>query len=218
MSRPKQSISERMYAHGVAIENTLANPEILSAVTLFGYDQARVQGLQTLHLEVDGLNKQQEAAYGDQHQATQDLYHTWDGSKGVYMPTLKVARVAFRGNPAAQKALALGGKRQESLPKWLAQVLTFYDNLLGNPTFLATMGSFGFDETRLQADRDLAEAVRQADLLQETAKGKAQALTQQRDEKLAELDTKMADYKAIAQVALADNPQWLEILGYGAGA
>jgi hypothetical protein len=46
--------------------------------------------------------------------------------------------------------------------------------------------------------------------------GEAQEATRLRDARLDELDEWMSDFKVVAQVALKENDQWLEKLGFGA--
>ena len=62
----------------------------------------------------------------------------------------------------------------------------------------------------------LVQAVVEANLAQEKEKGNAQDATKARDTKFDALDTWMADFRAIARVALDEHPQWLEKLGLGA--
>jgi len=46
-------------------------------------------------------------------------------------------------------------------------------------------------------------------MVQEKEKGEAQDATEKRDARLDKMDRWMADFKQIAQIALEDNPQWL---------
>ncbi len=78
------------------------------------------------------------------------------------------------------------------------------------------MARFGFDRAKLEAGAALVQAVADADHSQEGQKGEAQQATKVRDAKLDEMDQWVADFKVIAGVALADNPQQLEKLGFGA--
>jgi len=107
----------------------------------------------------------------------------------------------------------LPGVRKETINGFLEQATPFYGNLLRNPSFQARMGKFGYSLTRIQGERQLVEAVRQAvnDQLMET--GEAQAATRVRDQALDGLDAWVSDFKAICRVALAEDPQRLEQLG-----
>ena len=109
----------------------------------------------------------------------------------------------------------LSGERKRTLSGWLEQAVAFYTNLVGDADLMAAMGNFGYDQARLQAEGALVQAVVEANLAQEKEKGEAQDATKQRDAKLDEMDVWMSDFKAIAQVALEKNPQWLEKLGFG---
>ena len=58
MTRPTISIAQRLLNAERAINNTLANPDILAAVTVFGYDQVRMEAARTLHGEALALTDQ----------------------------------------------------------------------------------------------------------------------------------------------------------------
>ena len=77
------------------------------------------------------------------------------------------------------------------------------------------MGHFGYDRAKLEAQQTLVQTVYDKDNTQESHKGEAQQVTKTRDAKLDDLAQWVADLKVIAQVALEDNPQWLEKLGFG---
>ena len=216
MARPKRSIDERLLAAQVAIDNALGDADVLAALNVFGYDEARLNAGKGLYEEALALVNQQKAEYGDQFEATAVVQAAWEEGDAAYMRALKVARVALKGNQKARAALMLGGARKQSLSGWLEQVAAFYTNLLGDADLMAEMGNFGYDQARLEAEQALIQAVLDANLVQEKEKGEAQEATQQRDAKLDEMDEWMADFKVIALVALEENPQWLEKLGFGA--
>ena len=76
------------------------------------------------------------------------------------------------------------------------------------------MSTFGYDQPKVTAEADLVEGVAQANEAQEVEKGEAQAATQARDTALDTLDDWLADFREIAAVALADQAQRLEQLGF----
>jgi len=214
-TKPTLSIDARLLAAQVAIDNALANPDILAALEIFNHGVTKLTVGRTLYEEVLPLVNQQKLEYGEQYEATETVKALWAEADAAYMRTLKVARVALRDNVKAQAAMMLTGPRKRTLSGWIEQVEAFYGNLLANADLLAAMAFFGYNQTKLEAEAALLQAVRAANLIQEKEKGEAQEATKLRDAKMDELDAWMADFKAIAQVALEEHPQWLEILGFG---
>jgi hypothetical protein len=214
MMAPKLTIAERLLAAQVAIENALGDADIRAALSAFGYDEARLRAGKALYEEAVALANRQKAEYGDQYGGTDAVKSAWAEADRAYRVALQVARVAFKGYPKAHAALMLDGERKRSLPGWLEQAAAFYANLLGDADLLARMGNFGYTSAKLEAEHALVQAVAAANLAQEKEKGEAQDATRQRDARLDELDAWMADFKAIAQAAMAENPEWLEKLGW----
>ena len=215
-TRPKQSIDERLLAAQVAIDNGLGDAGIAAALGAFGYDQAKLNAGKTLYTEAVALVNKQKAEYGDQFEASAAVKAAWDKADAAYSASLKVARVALKDSAKGQAAMMLSGTRKQSLSGWIEQATAFYSNMLGNADLLAAMAAFGYDQANLAAEQALAQAVVNANLVQEKEKGEAQDATKLRDAKLDALDTWMSDFKAIATVALDEHPQWLEKLGFGA--
>ncbi|MBK8985454.1 MAG: hypothetical protein IPM39_05125 [Chloroflexi bacterium] len=214
MTRPTKSIDQRLLEAQQAIDNSLNNPAILQAVARMGYDQPRLQAARALYDEVMVLVAAQKREYGEQYEATGDLQAAWDAADLAYKRTLKICRIAFRDGTKAQNSLGLNGSRKKSLGGWIEQVTTFYVNLTGDTELVAALSTYGYDKAKLQGEAALVQAVVVARAAQNKERGEAQEVTQLRDAKLDELDQWLADYKAIAEIALAASPQQLEQLGW----
>jgi len=180
-----------------------------------GVEPALFDG-RALYEDALALVNAQKAEYGDQYEASAAVRAAWDAADAAYSASLKVARVALQDDPKAHAALMLGGTRKQSLSGWIEQATAFYTNLLGDGDLMAAMAGFGFDAAKLEAEQALVQAVVAANLVQEKEKGEAQDATKQRDASLDAMDAWMSDFKAIARVALEENAQWLEKLGFGA--
>jgi len=213
-NKKRSSIAERLLAAQLAIDNALKIPQILDELTAYGYDAERISAGRRLYEEASELVNLQKKEYGEQYEATDDVNTAWETADKAYMTTLKVARIALRDNVSAQNALALNGIRKDSLSGWLEQTDVFYRNLLADPDMIAAMGNFGYNKEKLAAEKVLVDAVADANLIQEKEKGEALDATAKRDAKMDELGKWMADFKQIALIALADNPKWLEKLGF----
>ena len=213
-SKPNKTIAQRLLDAELAINNTLNSPSILAAVTPFGYDQAKLLAAKTLHQETLELVELQKKEYGEQYDATAAVEEAREAAEEAYTAALKIARLAFRGNDSARNALGLSGERKQSISGWLDETRRFYNNLLRTPTFLAKMATFNYSQAKLEAELALVEQVSTLRELQHKERGEAQEATKVRDAKLDELDQWLADYKVVAEVALATSPQQLEQLGW----
>ncbi len=215
MSADSKSISTRLLAAQLAIDAVLADPSLQAALTPFGYTAARMTSARALYEQAEALTAAQKMEYGEQYEATQTANNLLHTAQTAYKRSLQLARVAFKGNTKAQAGLGLNGERKRTYSGWVSQAELFYQGLLGNAALLADMAQFGYDATKLEAEFALVSAVRAAHVEQEREKGEAQDATQVRDAVLDELDEWLSDFKAVAQVALADMGQKLESLGFG---
>jgi len=214
-AKPKRSIDERLLAAQVAIDNALGDAGIQAAMGDYGYDAAKLGAGRALYEDALALVNAQKAEYGDQYEASAAVRAAWDAAGRAYSNALAVARVALQDDPKARAAMMLGGTRKQSLSGWIEQATAFYTNLLGDGGLMAAMANFGYTQAKLEAEQALVQVVMAANLAQEKEKGEAQDATKQRDASLDALDRWMSDFKAIAQVALEENAQWLEKLGFG---
>ncbi len=214
MTKPL-SIAEQLLAAQVAIDGSMADAEILTAVTPFGYPLTRFQAAYELYKETAVLVNVQKREYGEQYGATQAMDAAWEAANAAYTITLKIARIAFKNDPNARQSLMLVGNRNRSFYGWLEQVDALYGNMIGHAASMAAMAPFGYDQPKLEAEAALAETARAANLAQEREMGEAQASTRARDAKLDELNEWLADYKVIATIALPVDGQKLEGLGFG---
>ncbi|RZM82903.1 hypothetical protein [Leptolyngbya iicbica] len=207
------SIDGLLHDAQVAIDNALTNPEILDALSLFGYTADHLQQGKALYTTALTAQTTQQLEAGEQKSATAELEANRAIAHATYIRCVKIARVAFKRDAGIATQLDLNGERKRNLAGWLAQVNQFYINALANPAVLAGLGNFGITPDKLQAGLAEVKAVEASNLTQEKEKGEAQAATQTRDQALDALQDWLSDYLAIAKVALEDNPQLLESLG-----
>ena len=209
-----KTIDERLKDARLAIEGALGSPEILEALGEFGYDGATIEtGKQLLESATDLVN-QYKTKYGEKFEATAEIQDAVEVANKAYMKALTVARIAFKKEKKADNVLGLSGSREQSFSAWLPMVRGFYENLLGNSDWIKKMERFKFGKEKLEADFALVKSVMDLEVKQTQKKGEAQASTKERDAKLDELNEWMSDFKDIAFMALDEQPQLLEKLGY----
>jgi hypothetical protein len=151
--------------------------------------------------------------YGSQYGATGVQDKFLDATYARYMVIVKVSRVAFKGQIDVLTSLGVVGERPRSLSGWLRSARILYSNLLEMPDALQVIAGFGYTAERLQEELHAVEEVERLHVKQLSEKSAAQQSTQQRDEALDELCNWFSDFRAIARIALYDDPQLLEALG-----
>lgn len=213
MANLKNRIADFLLTAQVMIENSLTDPVVKEALAAYGYTEEALAVGKTLYDETIALQNAQNKEYGDQIAATAELYDLWETAHRQYMKTLKIARIAFEDHPKADRAVMLFGKRKESLSGWLAQAQIFYANILNDADLMDSLAEYGYTIEKIQQESALLNQVAVKNQQQKKEMGEAQASTQARDEKIDELAKWISNLRAVAKVALADDPQQLEKLG-----
>jgi hypothetical protein len=189
------------------------NPEIQEILTTFGYTPERMKEGKGLLNKVQQLTSSQVEDYGEQFVATSEQEKLRKTSYADYMVTLKVARVAFVGQPEQLKKFGATGKRSKSLSGWLRDARVFYTNLLNSPDALAVLAQFGYSAEKLEKELQTVNAVEDLHNKQLKEKGEAQQSTLERDKVFDELCKWFCSFRSIARIALYHKPQLLETLG-----
>lgn len=212
MTVSKNKVDAFLEASRIMIINT-SDPEIKPELENYGYDEARLQALRTLYEEVAALQAAQKKEYSEQFAATAELNSLWDEANEMYISTLRIARIAFKNNPKHGYSLLLYGDRKQSITGWLEQVRIFYTNLLEHPELMEPMTRFGYTPEKIQSEFEVYTRLAELSARQKKEIGDAQNATLARDRKLDELASQISDLRAVAKVALRNNPQQLEKLG-----
>ena len=212
MSFTNQSIDAKLAASLLALSNAATNTEIAALLAGFGYDAARIAEGQALYETVLAAQVAQKQEYGEQYQATRTFDGAWKTANQAYMQLVKIARVAFKGDPNATSVLAISGDRKDSYSGWLDQAQQFYLSALDSADFQTEMARFGVTLEKLQDGKALVDILVSAKTTKENEKGEAQQATKIRDAALDALDDWMSDFIAIARIAL-QGTQLSEALG-----
>nr|WP_319397978.1 hypothetical protein [uncultured Carboxylicivirga sp.] len=208
-----KKIDELITQSGVAIQNGINQPAIAALLLEFGYTPERMAAGEHLHNEANKLNIIQKKEDGEQQAATKELNEAIDATYKVYIPHLKVARIAFRNDTNRWVKLDLGGDRKKSQSGLLGQTKLFYTNLLEDADALARMAEFGQTNEKLETGSSLVLGVEKSIATRKKEMGEAQTATKDRDKAVDELQEWYSDYIGIARLALAEQPQYLEMLG-----
>ena len=207
------TIDSKLLDAKVAIQNALENEEILKRLGAFGYNRARFNDGKDLLDKAETLHRKKQTEYGEKLAATSEAEEALILANGIYKKYVKVARVALKNNPRGWEVLDLAGRRKFSQAGWLNQALNFYMKALENNDIITGLNQYGITKAKLKAGLGLVKDYETALRKQETEKGEAQAATKERDMAFDEMEDWLADYLAIARIALDDRAQYMEILG-----
>lgn len=214
MSIRKKDMEQLLGRADLALTNAKEVKEINNYLKEYRYDEARLQEGRELYEKADKLYHQKQTKYGGwKHniilveQARKELNER-------YRVDLEVARVAFRKEKEVLSKLDGRGTRKVSLSGWMKQVNVFYSNALSDREIQERLADFGLGEEKLAAGKELVEKLEEAVSRKEAAKGEAQRATKERDRALLELRGWLADFRRIARLALREDPQLIEALGF----
>lgn len=179
-----------------------------------GYTAAEITAkLQELE-DLEQLNEAQNKEYGEQYQATEDYTKEVARLHKIYVNDLTIARVVFKNDIAAQKALGLNGRRKESKSGYQAQALLLYNGALKDANYKTALAFRGITEATLTAQQTGFAGLTDLASSQQKETGEAQKATKVRDEAYDKFTDWMSDFKILATVALSDTPQLREQLGW----
>lgn len=207
------SIPQRLARYRIALTNAAEVPEIGSALALFGYSPERLAEGAELLAVAEAAQAARLREQGEQYGATDGVEGAREILQGLYGVHLPVARIALAGDRGAREALGLVGSRSNSHPVYAHQAEIFYTNLLANEAWMTALAAFGQTEENLIAGKDATAELQQALAAQKKETGEAQEATVRRDLAFSALESWMADFYAIARLAITNSPQQLEMLG-----
>jgi hypothetical protein len=206
-------IDELISESGVAITNGKNEPALAAMLQEYGYTPERIGIGAGLWQTASTLNSEQKKESGEQRAATEALSKSIEKANAVYMPHLKVARVAFRDDINMWTKLELKGKRKKTQSGLMGQVKVFYSNLLNDETAVEKMATFGQSREKLENGYQLIKDSENKLAVRKKEMGEAQDATKARDKAIDKLQEWYSDYIEIARLALADQPQYLEMMG-----
>ncbi len=205
-TRPITTTAQQLNAAQLAIVNSLADPEIKTAVAQFGFTTTKLNAGKGLYDKALLAVNAQKSSRGDQKAATAALKAAEKDARDAYQAAAKVARAALDADGLAKLGL---GKEPRDTAGFIQAGYTLFDNAVDS----GLLNDFGYDDDRLAAERAKIEVFDQANQAQEMAKGAAQQATQDQEAALKAMNDWVAQYLKIATVALRGKKQLLEKIG-----
>jgi hypothetical protein len=215
MTRLRRNIDKFLHAARLAVVNAAGVPPIGAALAQFGFDVGRLQEGAALLATAESLQAAQRRRYSEQYVASAALRNAWAAADKTYSAHRTLARLAFHSEPDRRVALLLHTPKKRILDPWLGQAGVFYQNLLGDSEMLAAMARYNITADLLAEAQTAVTQVALLNAAQKKEKANAQQGTRQRDAALDALNAWYVEFRTVARLALADDPQLLEALGFG---
>lgn len=197
------------------IANARQHPVIKERLAAFGYNDTRIQ--QALDFLARVQDEQQNQR--DEQNTYTLLKDTVDSDtrelRQQFTDHRALAKVALRGSEAAYRQLELHLPQEKKSVQWQEQVARFYD---AAPKHQKALSKYGLNAAAIEQGKAMIASLRQSRQQMFQHKGNAQHATYTRNQVLQSLRQWHRSFKAIARVALENEPQLLESLGIVVGA
>lgn len=151
--------------------------------------------------------------HDEESAAYSDFDTAMNAVKSRYTKDKKRAKVAFKRDAQSKAKLRIDTSLPDAYLPRIDTIATFYKELASSPEMLAKMARLKFNETDLtdgQKAVEEVEAKRSAYLIE---RGEAQEATVEKDKALEALHFWMDDFLDVAELALEEHPQLMEIMG-----
>lgn len=193
-----------------AIRAALQDNDILRQLAKLGYDAKMLREGEKLGNAFGELMQKHEEAQRGAKAATRNLHSAQQELQHTYMRHLSQSRIIFKDQPEFREELRLDGPRKKSLDKWLKQCKDFYYHA---PAHLDVLEKYNISGSEITAMQTLLGEIINLYTQQKQAHGKAQVLTQQKQEMAVVVEQWYRKFIRVARIALDEQPQQLEILG-----
>ena len=207
-----RTLTDKLESYRLLIFNS-SDPQIAAQLDTMGIDSDYISTGETLYNETMTLVEQQKKEYQEQNLAYDQFYVAKDQAEADYNRTLKLVKVLARADQDLQSRIGLNSGRVQAIGQWIDHAVNFYNALLNEADFLTRLDQFKVTTTRLNDEKAAIESLRTLRNQAISEKGQAQEATRLRNEKLDELEDYCSELKAIAQLALEQQPQLMEKLG-----
>jgi hypothetical protein len=208
-----KTFNERLESRRILIWNAADDNQIQTRLENYGYTPEKLSEGKTLWQQTDQAGKQQAKEQNEQTAATDAFNEALEKAETDLKRAKKIARVAFDGNNAAFNALNLKEINITRFEDWLNDAEKFYDNLLGNSQWLATMQNYGYTSETLTTQQQEVTNLKTLQQAQQREKGEAQQATQIKWELSSQLKKWCNHLTEIARIEFEDDAQLLEKLG-----
>ena len=198
--------AEKVMRAQTIVEVFLSNKVIQEKLAKHNYSKQDVLEGQQLAQQVQVLDNIQQQEYGARLQATDVLNKARQEARDLYLEHLDSARIAFKKDRSAQRALYLTGTRRLDLLGWLDQAQRFYNNVA---PFMERLKKYNVNEAEIKQGDAMIAAVLEAYHRRREETDEAKTSTQQVQEAEQALDAWLSRFAKFSKAILSEEPELL---------
>ncbi|MBI9067515.1 MAG: hypothetical protein JEZ09_09510 [Salinivirgaceae bacterium] len=208
----RKTIAQTLEEQRVLIFNS-SKPEIAPLLLAMGIDADYLKLGENIYNTVVNLSATQKKEQQEESLAF-DTYQELKGDcKATASKNYKIIKMASRNDKDLQNRLKIYAPKETAIDEWIKQTIELYNLALNELAFLAIIARFGITTETLNQNKADLESLKTLHSEAFSEKGQAQEATRLRNEKMDELEDYCYELKTIATIALAGQPQLLEMLG-----
>lgn len=207
------SESKRLEKTRVALTNAKTHPEINPILADFGVDETKLAEGETIYNTALAKWEQNKKEEAEKTIASNEFQTKFNELQATYKKHKNFAQRIFRRTPAVLIQLGLEGRYPSKYDEVLNKIKLFYTTISTNTEIQTAFARIKITPelvTECLANLDNVLALRAA---YEKEYGEAQDATDIKNEAMAIMDEWKEDFDDIANIALYDKPQLLEVLG-----
>lgn len=210
---PGKSISGHLNKTEILISNALSESVIMAALSKVGYTPERMAEARTLLDSATARRDEHVALAGAQKEATAAATAAKKSAVEAYQEYSSLAKGAFKKSKETLTKLGLDNAMPRGEAKFIAAGKTLFENAASDPIVRDAMLKYGYDDAKLQSEKEKLLAFEKADAAQKAAEGAAQNATDLQERAMKELKDWTAQFRKAAKIALKEKKQLLEKLG-----
>lgn len=208
-----KSEAETLELYRISLENVGKQPTIAASMAGIGYDVATIsegKALLKKTRQTFDINRfearKTAAAYADFLAAKATLGKTYGYHR-------KISKIIFKKDTLTLNRLALSGSMPKAYIAWLETVKTFYRVSTTDPSIQDKLARLKITADALHSAQTIINKLETTRTFYLRKKGESQNATKTKNKTFEKLDKWMAEFYAVAKIALEDKPQLMESLG-----
>ena len=213
MTYSSQFFSNYLEETRITFDNLQHFPDITSAISGFGYPEARLNLGRDFHTTFDSLSHQ----YLDRRQSARtkgkEMVKKFVEITARYRSHVNRLKKEFILDHEVSTQLGLTLPMDRRRAGFIVQVTSFYNKALTNPNIFEKLQLLGYTQESIEQDRRCVVEYQALRSEREKVWGECQELVEKRDKAYRDLKIWIDAFIATCKFVFAENPQMLEKIG-----